>query len=86
MPELSGKTQAVDSQPLTDVGSEPVADLMERWRQLAIPNWRRVLEESLQEGNERRANYARWMLATVLADPESQEVSQKLPEFKVKEA
>jgi hypothetical protein len=73
LPKLSGEIQAADIKPLTDARSGLAVDLMERWRQLAIPNWRRVLDESLQEGNTRRANYARWMLGTVLEDPEYKE-------------
>lgn len=44
------------------------AGLMEEWRRISIPAWRRILKESIQEGNKRREKYARWMLKEVLKD------------------
>jgi hypothetical protein len=61
------------NQPPAFARDELAVDLMERWRQLAIPCWLRVLAESLAAADARRADYARWMLRVVLADPEHQE-------------
>lgn len=43
------------------------------WRRLAIPEWRRVLQEAIRRGEKRRQEYARWMLREVLQDPEYRE-------------
>jgi hypothetical protein len=53
--------------PLAEV---PSADpLLEEWRQVSVPQWQRILQESVQQGNSRREEYARWMLQEVLLDP-----------------
>jgi hypothetical protein len=44
--------------------------LLEEWRRISIPEWRRILQESVEKGDNRREAYARWMLREVLADPE----------------
>ena len=44
--------------------------VLEEWRRLSIPEWRRILAESLEAGDVRQADYARWMLAEVLVAPE----------------
>jgi len=44
-----------------------------RWREINIPAWRRILQESITEGDRRRENYARWMLREVLKDSEYKE-------------
>jgi hypothetical protein len=69
LPKLTEKIKAEGIRPQPVISGRPAVDLMERWRQFAILNWRHVLEESLQEGNERRSTYARWMLSTVLEAP-----------------
>lgn len=43
--------------------------VLEQWRGLSIPSWRRILAESEAKGNTARAEYARWMLREVLLDP-----------------
>ena len=40
--------------------------LLEEWRRTAIPAWRRILQESIQSGDNKREVYARWMLNEVL--------------------
>jgi hypothetical protein len=39
------------------------------WRRASIPEWRRILRESIEGGDKRRESYARWMLREVLLDP-----------------
>ena len=68
-PESSGEIRAVVIKLIPDIRYGLAVNLMEKWSQYAILNLRHVLEESLQEGNERRSTYARWMLSTVLEDP-----------------
>jgi hypothetical protein len=52
-----------EESPLTD----PVLEI---WRKDSIPDWRRILAESIAEGDKGRSNYARWMLRDVLLDVE----------------
>ena len=40
------------------------------WRRISIPEWRRILQECLSKGDNRREEYARWMLRDILLDPE----------------
>jgi hypothetical protein len=70
---MDADKQISADQPPALARDELAVDLMERWRQLAIPCWRRVLAESLAGNDARRADYARWMLRVVLADPEHPE-------------
>jgi hypothetical protein len=52
----------------------PATDpLLEEWRRVSIPEWRGILQESVQQGNSRREEYARWMLQDILSDPDYQE-------------
>ncbi len=39
------------------------------WRRVSIPKWRRILQESIDLGDGRREEYARWMLEEILIDP-----------------
>ena len=41
---------------------------LEEWRRTSIPDWRRILRESIQRRDQRREGYARWMLSEVLLD------------------
>ena len=43
--------------------------VLEQWRRLSIPSWRRILADSEAVGDAARAEYARWMLREVLLDP-----------------
>jgi hypothetical protein len=49
--------------------------LLEEWRRISIPDWRKILRESIATGNAGREEYARWMLREILVDPEYQEVT-----------
>jgi hypothetical protein len=43
--------------------------LLEEWRRISLPEWQRILKESIERKNEKREEYARWMLPEVLEDP-----------------
>jgi len=47
--------------------------MLEEWRRISIPDWRRILRESIAANDQRREDYARWMLREVLEDPDYQE-------------
>ena len=60
-------------------GREPTADqdlepwMLWEWRRVSIPDWQRILQDSLNQGDSRREQYARWMLRDILLDPYYQE-------------
>jgi len=54
-----------------DAGSEFRCWVLEEWRRVSIPEWRRVLREAEAQGDARREEYARWMLREVLEADES---------------
>jgi hypothetical protein len=64
---------------LTRAGYEPTVEegvepwMLWEWRRVSIPEWRRILQESIAQQDRRRADYARWMLREVLLDPDYQE-------------
>lgn len=47
--------------------------MLEEWRRLSLPEWRTILQESIDSKNTSREEYARWMLREVLEDPEYME-------------
>ena len=49
---------------------KPGTELLEQWRAVAIPEWRKILREAREDGNARREEYARWMLREILKDPD----------------
>ena len=57
------RPQAADSETF-----EPWA--LQEWRRISIPDWRRILSESAEQGDADREAYARWMLREVLLDPD----------------
>lgn len=48
--------------------------MLEEWRRLSLPDWRRILIESIETHNTYREEYARWMLKEILQDPEYKEL------------
>jgi hypothetical protein len=44
--------------------------MLAEWRRLSIPDWRRILQQSIYKGDRKREEYARWMLREVLEDRE----------------
>jgi hypothetical protein len=57
--------------PTFEEGLEPL--MLWEWRRVSIPEWRRILQESADCGDERREDYARWMLREILLDPDYEE-------------
>ena len=63
--------EAAGRHPGSEEGLEPW--MLWEWRRVSIPEWRLFLQECIDEGNQKREQYARWMLREVLLDPEYQE-------------
>ncbi|MFC2000146.1 hypothetical protein ACFLXE_05255 [Chloroflexota bacterium] len=40
--------------------------MLEEWRRVSIPDWQRILAQSIEQGDTGREKYARWMLREVL--------------------
>ena len=40
--------------------------VLDRWKRDSIPQWKRILAESIDEGDDSRRDYAIWMLQEVL--------------------
>ena len=47
--------------------------MLREWRNVSTPEWRRILQESMDSKDSKREDYARWMLGEVLLDPEYEE-------------
>ena len=47
--------------------------ILQGWRRISIPKWRRILTESRVQGNKNREEYALWMLQDILNADEGQE-------------
>lgn len=47
--------------------------VLEEWRRVSIPDWRRILGKSITQRDTRRVEYARWMLRDILLDPDYRE-------------
>ena len=64
----------------TEAGRQPASKedlepwMLWEWRRVSIPEWQRTLEESIDKGDVRREEYARWMLREVLLDPDYEEL------------
>jgi hypothetical protein len=52
---------------------KPGDKLIDEWRRISLPEWRTILQESIETNNTSREEYARWMLREVLEDPEYKE-------------
>ena len=46
---------------------------LSEWRQAGIPEWRGILQESINDGDRKREEYARWMLREILLDSQYRE-------------
>ena len=57
--------------PSLEEGLEPW--MLWEWRRVSIPEWRRILQESIGKADSKREEYARWMLRDILLDPEYKE-------------
>ena len=58
-------------EPAVEEGVEPW--MLWEWRRVSIPEWRRILHESIDKKDSKREEYACWMLREILLDPEYQE-------------
>ena len=47
--------------------------ILEEWRRVSIPEWRRILREAEAAGDNRRKKYAQWMLSEVLESGTSED-------------
>ena len=62
------KSPIVETQPIIDETGDPREVSLRRWIEFAKPQWRTILKESIEAGDKVRADYARWILETVLED------------------
>ena len=58
-------------EPGPDAAIEPL--MLWQWRRVSILEWRRILLECIEVGDQGREAYARWMLKEILLDPEYEE-------------
>ena len=64
-------------------GREPEPDdafepwMLREWRRVSTPEWREILNDSIERGELRREEYARWMLREVLLDLDYDDSSSK---------
>jgi hypothetical protein len=63
--------EAAGRHPGSEEGLEPW--VLWEWRRVSIPEWRRILQECIDQGDQRREQYARWMLREILLDPDYEE-------------
>ena len=47
--------------------------VLEEWRRTSIPSWRNILIEIIEKHDDKREEYARWMLREMLDDPDYKE-------------
>lgn len=50
--------------------------ILEEWRRVSIPEWRRILKDAELAGDTPRARYAQWMLSDVLKAGTSEDDSE----------
>ena len=68
---LTRLLEQVGREPAQNEGLEPW--VLWEWRRVSIPEWRRILEQSIDDVDPFRERYARWMLGDILLDPEYEE-------------
>jgi hypothetical protein len=68
---LEGLLTRAGYEPAIEEGVEPW--MLWEWRRISLPQWRRILQKSIEQGNLQGEEYARWMLRDILLDPEYQE-------------
>ena len=67
--DLIGEVPTEDRQSTGHSDAEAFEPWMLReWRRISIPDWRRILQDSIAQSDDRREAYARWMLTEVLLD------------------
>ena len=63
--------EAAGRKPTLKEGLEPL--MLWEWRRVSIPEWRRMPRESVEQGDYRGEEYARWMLREILLDQDYEE-------------
>ncbi len=71
---LASLLAEAEGEPALEARVEPW--MLWEWRRASIPEWRRILQESIGQGDTRRAEYARWMLREILLDPDYPEEAE----------
>ena len=62
---------SAEVEPEVTEGRQPW--MLWEWRRVSTPEWRRVLIQSINDGDTKREEYARWMLRDILLDSDYQE-------------
>jgi len=44
--------------------------MVKEWQRVSLPEWKRILQDSIEKRDTERAKYAEWMLSKVLVDSE----------------
>jgi hypothetical protein len=71
--ELKEAKPLIISELHRELRKEAECWLLEEWRRVSIPEWRKILKESIEKNDLKREEYARWMLREMLHDPEYKE-------------
>ena len=45
--------------------------MVKEWQRVSLPEWKRILQNSIEKKDTEREKYARWMLDKVLVDSEN---------------
>jgi|GEM_PF-3586742 len=71
--DIVAALKKLKTQVLTELDREqsdsPDCWVLKEWRRVSIPQWRRILGESIEQRDKKREEYARWMLREMLLDP-----------------
>jgi hypothetical protein len=65
---LSQLFQEAGREPDSRAGVQPW--MLWQWRRVSIPEWRKILAESIKGCDAKREAYSRWMLKDILLDPD----------------
>jgi len=64
-------------EPAVTEGRQPW--MLWEWRRVTTPEWRLVLIQSIDDGDTKREEYARWMLRDILLDPDYRDPGHRDP-------
>jgi len=62
----ANKPRLIEELEALKAGVEGGDKVLDRWRTDSIPQWQRILQESIEKGDIKRRDYAEWMLRDVL--------------------
>jgi len=68
--ELKGAKPQILTELRRELKDQAECWLLEEWYRISLPEWRRILKESIEGKDRKREEYARWMLREILEDPE----------------